>query len=298
MSLNTREVALLVWLCVLLAWSLRFQNVRRSFAALIRTSLHPILLRFFVLASAYVAVGVWMLCRLNLWNLDLLKTTILWFVGGSGIAAVMTSGRDGYASIWQIVGRTIAFTALLEFVVNAYTFPLVVELIALPIIFLAVGAQAVSKTLPEFSDPKFDPTRTLLAVIIALYGFILLGFSLWSAVTHLGEIASIRSLKEFALPIFLTIWFVPFIYLMRVYAVVEQALVGVRVQLGKESGLYVRARSRIVTAIGLDLRRAQFFREHFAWGFYDVTDERGLNDRIAAFKDAWATRAPRAPHAT
>jgi len=265
------------------------QTVRQSMTTLIRSAFHPVLLRFFVFAAAYATTGVWLLYRFGYWTPELLKTTILWFLGGSGIAAVMSTDKDGgYASFWKIIGRTIAFTALLEFVVNAYTFPLVVELLTLPIIFLVFGALTVSKTLPEFADRKYDATRKLLTWIMVAYGFSLIGYSLWSALTHLDKEVGVRFTKDFFLPLILALWFIPFIYAARLYAVVEQALIGPRLQLAGNAQLYAEARRSIVLSIGVNLKKAQFFRKQFSWSFYDVADGRALSAKLSAFNEAWS----------
>jgi hypothetical protein len=297
MDLNSREIALLIWLGIGAVWAVPQRTIRQAFTALVRSIFAPILLAVFALAGVGVALGVWLLHRVGYWDITLLKPTILWFFGSAGLAAILTRNRSGYLAFWGILRDTLAFTALLEFILNLYTFPLIVELITLPLLFIIVGTKTVSEVMPEFADRRFDAVRTLLSTLLAAYGVVILSLSVRSIAFHFDEVATAAKIRELLLPAILTAWFIPFIYCARLYAVLEMALLRVRWQFQTDTDLYKFARLRIILCCGLNLWKACFFDDHFSTRFFDVAERQAVSEHIAAFHRAWRTRGHTPPSA-
>jgi hypothetical protein len=63
----------------------------------------------------------------------------------------------------------VRFTIVIEFLVNLYVFPFVIELILMPIILLFVGLQVVAAY-----DPAQAPVRKVIDGVVATIGFVLL----------------------------------------------------------------------------------------------------------------------------
>jgi hypothetical protein len=96
------------------------------------------------------------------WRTSMIPATVAWFVG---TAIVGTFSAGGVGELRRLAARTVALTAVVEFISNAYTLPLPVELIIVPMVVVLV-------TLASFADrrPEFSNTRTPFKVLcIALF---------------------------------------------------------------------------------------------------------------------------------
>ncbi len=108
-----------------------------------------------LLAAAITICLAW----LGYWRTSMIPTTVAWFVG---TAIVGTFSMGGVSELRRLATRTVAFAAVVEFVSNAYTFPLPVELLLVPFVVILV-------TLTSFADrrPEFAITRAPFRVICA-----------------------------------------------------------------------------------------------------------------------------------
>ncbi|MGN6212707.1 hypothetical protein [Parafilimonas sp.] len=114
------------------------------------------------------------------------------------------------------VKENFKFSVIIEFVTGIYTFSLPVELIFIPSIVLIAGLQVVSKT-----QNKYAPLENFLSKLLVLFGFILVGYTIYEISTHIHQFASYDTLRDFILSPILALWFLPFIYLMSLYMAYE-----------------------------------------------------------------------------
>jgi hypothetical protein len=111
---------------------------------------------------------------------------------------------------------TIWLTLILEAVVNLAVFPLAVELIALPILLSVVLLVEVAKTKPEFAQVK-----TVMEVLLGLFGAAFIARTVHGLVTDFESYATLETLMRLLLPPALTLAFLGYIYLLRLYMIWE-----------------------------------------------------------------------------
>lgn len=108
--------------------------------------------------------------RLGFWNLGLLKATVLWtLLSGIGLLAGTTDALNSRGWFWRALFSTIGATAVVEFIVNLRSFPLVVEFMLQPVIFFALVLPVVAR------DPEHQPVRVVAGWTSALIGFAAIG---------------------------------------------------------------------------------------------------------------------------
>jgi len=272
---------------VLAIWALRHSEIRKSAVAVLRAALQPLLVRFYLAGALYITVVIALLQRLGLWNISLLKDSILWFCGSGGLAAALSIDRSNPTSFSKAIKHAVRFTVIFEVIVNSYTFSLPVELVLVPLVTLILCLQVVAERLPQFKGAKYDPVRRLLANITGLVGIGIIAHVIWSLFSNFGELAGVEKIKDFLLPMILAICFTPFVYAVRLYDTLEQAALGVRLQLGVDNALVRTARSRILRACGVNLWKANFFAKNSAGRFWDARDEEDVQQRIRDVNTAW-----------
>lgn len=126
----------------------------------------------FALYGAWIAIVVVVGSRLGLWNVWLLKATMLWaLLSGIGLLAGATDALKSRRWFRRVLVSTIGATAVVEFFVNLKSFPPAIEIVLQPVIFFALVLPMVAR------DPEHQPVRTIAAWTSVLIGLAAVGWT-------------------------------------------------------------------------------------------------------------------------
>jgi hypothetical protein len=215
---SDREKAIIIWFCIVFIALLAIKSVRDNLKESIKILLKilfsakvgiPLLLM-----GGYVSLLVFLAYRLNLWNISLLKDTLLWFFGSSCIMFSSTdkAGQDSKYFKDALV-ETLKFGVFVEFVVNLYVFNLYVELVLVPVLFFI----SVMLVIPG-KGTAYARARKVLNGFIVIIGLAMLIFALVHVFGDFTHFATIGNAKTFLLPPVLTFAFLPFMYCLTLWA--------------------------------------------------------------------------------
>lgn len=247
-SINSRETASAIWLGALFVFLLIYRPTRSSLVGVLKAFFRPVLMIPLAIAVFYAAVEIFLLHRWGWWSVANLKTTVLWvatfaFVTMFEVATAKT--RD--ASLGEITRDVVSVTGVLLFITELHSFPLVVELIALPTVTFIALTGEVAKYKPEHAQ-----VAKLLGCVTGVIGLSYFGFSLWKTIEAWRETATFAIVLEFLIPIMLSVGFLPFLYGWRAY-VAYSSMFTTKSIFGIDEGLVPYARWLAVTRIRSDL---------------------------------------------
>lgn len=215
---NNRELAILTWLGVFLIAVLLNKKTRDAFLGVLKAFANPLILLALTIASGYIGLCVWLMVEQRLWTLANLKTTILWAIAFAFVTMFsvlrVTEDETFYG---KTIRETVGLTVLLVFIVEFYALSYLAELLIIPILLVLQLMYEMAK-----SDAKHGPTEKLLAVILSIAGLSYLGYGLSQIWQRPSEFFTIATAREFLIPILLSGFFLPFIYLFSVYAAYER----------------------------------------------------------------------------
>lgn len=220
--LNSREDAVLIWAVLILGFCF-FKGPREiggSFLTVLVSVLHPKVLLLFALAGVYCAALILAENKLGLWHTTAIKETVYWFLGtGLALAGNATQATPN-TGVWkQTVRRALRATILIEFAVNLYVFPLVVEFVLVFIVLAFIGMQVVAQ-----HDPKIDALtpKVIDGVLIAVGVFLLTSFAAHAIFDLHGFLSRENAERVLVVPA-MTLAFIPFVYLVAWYSQRELA---------------------------------------------------------------------------
>jgi len=217
-SFNNRELAVFIWMVLLLGVAFTSSGVRRSAIRLIRALAQAKVLISVVLMLAYLCLVVIILRAVGYWTLPLFKDTIMWaLVVASVVFLNMTRAMEDREFFSKTAVDTIKVTAIMEFLVNLYTFPFWVEFLAVPLLILAAVGSAIAER-----DPKLQQAGKACGCLMALYGLIALAFSMYEAALHPGAVLTSENLRSVLLAPILTVALLPFVYAWATWATYER----------------------------------------------------------------------------
>jgi hypothetical protein len=255
-SISAREIASAIWLCVFLVFSVSYPRVRRSLADILRALFQPVIIAPLIVAAVYAAGEIFLLWRLGLWSAANLKTTLLWLLTFAFVSMFqLVSIKARKSGLGKITRDILTITGILVFITELHSFSLAVELFALPIVtILALGAEVAKH------NPEQAPAAKLLGCLTALIGWSYLGLSLWMSVKNWNDTATRSNALEFALPILLSVGFLPFLYAWRIYIAYSESFATLTV-FGLHPSLVPYARWLALTRIRNDLDLLERWRK-------------------------------------
>ena len=166
----------------------------------------------------YVIGEVYLLYEIGLWDKAFLKDTIIWFLFWA-IALFFESvpnAEHKELSFKKLLKDAIGVFVIFEFVTGFYTFNLVVEFFLLPMVtFLAIGVYMAERS------PNHVPVAKFFNGLLIIAGLLLLVY-LANVVWSDRSIFSILSLRQLLVPTFLTVLFIPMLYMFALYSVYSQ----------------------------------------------------------------------------
>lgn len=248
--LNSREIATIVWIGALVVVVLVVPRMRRFAihwtAEIAKAAFVPAIIAIFGLFILWCSASVFVGWRLGLWDLDLLKDTVLIILTvGFPVLFRTVSAKSGTAIFRQIIGETVALSVLLAVYINLEPFPLWLELVLQPalvlILVLIAGAAHVSNG------------KQLLGCLNVLLSAIGVGILIWTT-TRLIVTAGERDWDALWMQLALSVWLplsmFAYFYAVAFFAAVDTAIARMR------RIFEPPARKRVVLAalLGLHLR--------------------------------------------
>jgi hypothetical protein len=210
--LNSREDAIMLWSAAILGFVLYkdFGGISRSMVGVLRALLQPKLLVLFGSALAYSVAIVYLAHELGLWHVPALKVTTYWFIGTAVVLAgnaVSEGMRDQSAHLRKVLGRVLAITILIEFVVGVYALPLAVELVCVGVLFLFSGMQVLAQH--DSTTPQ--ATRKFIDGVLIAVGVLYLTYFAIRVVTDMDGFFTRKNAEDFLVPPLLSVALVPFL---------------------------------------------------------------------------------------
>ena len=256
MLLNNRELAALIWLSVAAAWVLSRRDLRSGIADIVKHLAQPLLLLPLLGMLGWIALEIWAGWKLALWNTSFISDTVVWVVGTALVLYFnVAKATEDPRFFRQTAKGTLKASVSVEFFINLFVFGLLAELIFQFVLTILVTLDAVSGQKPEHKQVK-----NVLGVLLVGAGFLLLGYTIVQFYVQWAQLDRQVLLLKVALPAWLTIGVLPFVYILSVYVVYDRALRGVH---WATSDWRARWRTRFVLVREFRLRRTEL--RSFTW---------------------------------
>lgn len=251
---NNRELASLILLSVAILWGLSQRNLRVGLVAVMRRITTPVILVPLICMAGWVALEVWVGTKLTLWQSELAKPTILWAsVSGLMLFFSFQKATEESGFFRRTVKATIGASVFVGFYLNLFVLSLLGELLLQVVLTVLILTSMVAGL-----DEVNRPVKKLLDSLLAVVGFALVIFTSRQVYLNWDAIDGHMLMLEFALPIWLTIGILPFIYLLSLYASYDSAFRGISWATNDRRARW-RARIALVTSLRLRLRDAHAF---------------------------------------
>ena len=252
--LNNREWAILIWGVGIFLVLMARTEIRSSVGQLLRIVLSPQLLIPLMAMIGYAVGEIWLGYKARLWRSDLIKDTIVWFV----ISALAFFFGYNQASKQPHFFRrrlvaAISIPVFIEFLANLFVLNLIAELALQPFLLFLGLLIAVAEI-----DERLRVWRRPLNTLLAAVGLSLLAYSVRQLFISWNAVDNPVTALHFALPIWMTIGLLPYIYLLSLYSNYQSAFHAIDVHSDNHRARR-RAKLALVTRLHIRTRDSHAF---------------------------------------
>lgn len=224
--LSTRELALLIWAAVVGLYLASRAKGRGALVGLLRAFFDKKLAMLFGSAMAYTVMVVVVLEAFGIWTVGELKTTVLWvFTFAFVTMGEAITSKDKGKKLSAVARDVVTVTAVILFIAEFYTFPLWIELLFVPLTAIIGGVLALAER-----EPRHVPVKRIVETLLVLIGLGVLAYSTIMIANNFDDVWTLATLRGFAIPIIMSLAFIPFLYFLILFVVYENALTTLTIQ--------------------------------------------------------------------
>lgn len=172
-----------------------------------------------ILASILYGIGFW--------NFSYTKDTLLWMLFTSlYLSFKVADDKDNNKLFLNILRNTISVTVFIEFLLNIYTFSIIVEIVVIVIVIFLSMMISFTEVIPD--KDKNGQVSKLMKGINTYIGLNIFIFLILEVLNNLDSLLTLDTLKSFILPIIFTVMFIPYLYYLLIRVSYEQLNVSIR----------------------------------------------------------------------
>lgn len=276
-DLNNREIAALLYIGALVLALLFWKRSRDGLGGVVKAFFQPKLAAIFFVMSLYVSACTALLAFLKFWDWSNLKTTLLWWLT-AGFAAVFKAsqitGKPGAFS--SLVRGTLTWTAIITFIAEVHSLPLLAELALLPVLAILSLVLALSQARKEHAV-LVGP----LTWVLSFAGIFLIAYSVRGIIADPTDFFEWHQAREFMVPLMLSLMFLPFVFGVASLMAYETTFTSLSFKL-RDERLLRYARWHAVLAFGFDTNGVKRLTRDIH--MRDIVDRAGVDSAIAEIK--------------
>ena len=279
---TNRELAIIIWLAIFIAFLLCKKAIRgNTILSVIKSILNRKILAYLVSFLFYFSLFIYFFYYFGWWDASNLKDTIIWYIfAGIPIGFVVATSKlkNGY---WRsLILNNLKLTVLVEFIVNFFTFPIIVELVIVPVIALLAWINSYSKHFGEYKD-----VEKLTTSLLSVFGLFMLFYSLSRAIFEYNSIGNVNALKSLLFPVVYSLVSIPYMYAFKL--VVEYEKLFIRLKLGKKRSkkLNFLIKLRLLLFCNIQMKRLQVATSMSSYNLMSIASEDEIDIMIKSYED-------------
>ncbi|WP_124553476.1 hypothetical protein [Methylophilus methylotrophus] len=224
LDFNNREVAILLWMAIFLAFCLTKRNIKDGFADILKAFKPVSIWGPLIVGALWISALILVLHKIKLWEWSNLKTTVIWtltFAFYSMFQAIKIEFDYKYRK--QLIVESFGIAAILMFIGSVYTLPLWAEFITVPIAVALTSMHAISAR-----ESNSASANKLISYLLNTLGFSYVLFWGYSMYRNPERLFTVANFEDFLLPFILTVWYLPYLYLWKLVMAYELLFVALR----------------------------------------------------------------------
>lgn len=221
---NNREIAIGIWVSLAVIISIFTKPVKQFLKSVIPILFCRKFVVFYIVFLFHLCLVIYFLYAIGFWSIALLKDTIFWvlFIELPLFVKTIERAKDNHF-FTKLIKDNLAIAAIIEFVINFWTFSLVTEIIIVPItVFIGLLYALAAR------EQKYLKVKQFFDWIFVIFGL----FVIINSGKHLYDnpiaFFSLSTLQAFLLPLLLLLLNLPVVYGLALYNTYEQVFIRIK----------------------------------------------------------------------
>lgn len=285
---TTREIAIGIIILLFFLYTCSIKKARPALNLFLKASFSKHIINGFIVVLAYAFLWVLIFSTFNFWKWIYLKDVILWtlFVGVPNCFNAV-GDRPTPSSLKQTIITNLKFAALLEYVVNVFTFNLLIELVFQIVILFVYLLIAMAERKPE----EYKDVSRFLNWVLVVIGYILFLLYLNKALDEFKSLNVIDELVTALTPIVLSMLFIPVIYFFSLYSLYQTVFFRLKIYTGANTELLQHMKHSVLRCCKGSLHKVETLKYYLPGHFRkDLTIEE-FDARIQDFELQYAEKS-------
>ena len=262
--LNNREVSILIWFTLVLISVLIYKPTRQHIWQMVKIVTTSQIGTILLLCTAYTMTIILCLQKLGYWEMSLTKDATIWLFSFAFYSVYQVNQQKNQTKYFKsIILDAFKLIVIVQFVTGTYVMSLVGELIFIPILVFLSILIAMSEHL-EKKDSKYSVTTNIFNFFLVALIVYVLYKCVYSLIVNPDELFRFIKLKEFTLPIILTIAFLPLLYFLSFYMFYEMFAIRLSYKLKKNRKLIRYAKLKLLVKSRLSIDKLRQLENRFS----------------------------------
>jgi hypothetical protein len=278
---NTREIASAIWIFAFSIFIFTKGNIRSSLSSVLKALFKIKIIVPFILLFVYIAIIVNILYHFKMWNISLLKDTIIWTLfSATSLSFNSITTKDDEDLFKKLVISSIKIILIFEFILNTYTFSLIIELLLVPIVTIITLLEVMAE-----SREKYKPSHKFLTGIQIILGMLIIISAIKNAISDYEVLGNLETLRSFLLAPVLSIFLFPFIYCLALYSAYEQLFIRLKLGSKKNRKLINYAKRKIIGHCKLRLKKVKAALNMGAYNLMNIQNYEDIDDMLKMYRE-------------
>lgn len=270
---SNREIATFTWIVVLTLCVLRNKEVRNAVQDLFKNFFKKKIASSFLIVMVYSTSAILILKYFKFWEVGMVKDVIIWTLFSAFAFMFKSVTKKSEEGIFkEIILDYVKVVVIFEFIINLYSFNVWIELILIPV----VGTIVALRTFVELKE-EYAQTAKFMLWLEALVGIVIIAFTVENMYLTQTDIVTTKNIKSFLLPIIITSFYIPLLYVFAVYSFYEDIFIRLEMGPKKSDELKSYAKRKIFQHNFFSLNSLRQFYKLHSYGLLKATEKKDID---------------------
>lgn len=271
---STREVAIIIWTSILIVGVIILVKPKALFDLLKAFFVYKIQVPLWLMFTYITGITI-CLYYFKIWNFGLLKDTIIWSIASATVLFFSMNKAKDFTYFKPIVLENLKVIVILEFITNSYSFNFLTEMIVIPIMTF-IGVLQIYAEHSAKKNPEHLKVAGCLKNFFAFSGILIFIYVSYKTYKYYSDLLTIQNIKTLLLPFVLTIFLIPFLYLLALYMNYETLFIRIPYLIKKEKKQKKMKRNILLYA-NINLNKLHKISTNLNW---DIIEKCGIRKSL------------------
>lgn len=277
---TNRELAIIIWTTLFILWGLTKKGIRNASLNVLKCALNSKLLFYFFTYLAYISIFTFLFYYIEIWNLEFLKESILWFLfSGLSLGIFVVTNKLEIAFWKRIILENFKIAIIVGIIVSSFNFSFAVEIILIPFSTFLILLNTFSESYEEYHNIS---KYTNISLII--FGLILLFYSSYKLITEITTIESISYFKSFLFPLIYSIVSIPYLCGLKIWSEYDTIFSRLKYDQKISKKLNLLIKFRLLLFCNIQIKKLQVAANMNNYNLMSMSSKDDIDDMIQSYR--------------